>query len=171
MMLMGDEVCRSQFGNNNAYCQDNELGWFDWSDVGKHPDILRFVKSLIRFKKELHLFQLDDVLELDEARDLPHITLHGVRINKPDLSDQSRTIAFSLFHPEKGEHLHIIFNAYWEPLNFQLPPLSQGERWHRLVDTALAVPNDISSLNVAPPISGKYYHVSPRSAVVLIAQP
>lgn len=169
MMLMGDEVCRTQFGNNNAYCQDNPLGWFDWSDVGKHPDILRFVKSLIRFKKELHLFQLDDILEMNIEGDLPYVIWHGVKIGKPDLHDSSRTVAFSLYHPQKGEHLHIMLNSYWEPLNFQLPPLSKGERWHRLVDTALAVPNDISRLNVARPIIGKYYHLSPRSAVVLVA--
>ncbi|MBD2481737.1 glycogen debranching protein GlgX [Planktothrix sp. FACHB-1365] len=170
MLLMGDEVCRTQFGNNNAYCQDNELGWFDWSDVGKHPDVLRFVKSLIRFKKELHLFQLDDVLEVDIESDLPYIMWHGVRLGKPDLNENSRSIACSLYHPEKGEYLHIMLNAYWEPLKFQIPPLSKNERWHRLVDTALVVPNDISSLSVAPPISVKYYHVSPRSAVVLMAQ-
>nr|WP_237746661.1 glycogen debranching protein GlgX [Planktothrix agardhii] len=169
MMLMGDEVCRTQFGNNNAYCQDNPLGWFDWSDVGKHPDVLRFVKSLIRFKKELHLFQLDDILEMNIESNLPYVIWHGVKIGKPDLHDSSRTVAFSLYHPQKGEHLHIMLNSYWEPLNFQLPPLSKGERWHRLVDTALAVPNDISRLNVARPIIGKYYHLSPRSAVVLVA--
>ncbi len=169
MMLMGDEVCRTQQGNNNAYCQDNELGWFDWRDVGKHPDLLRFVKGMIRLKKELQIFQLDDLLATEPSEHLPYITWHGVKLNQPDVGDHSRTIAFSLHHPQAGEHLHIMLNGYWEPLNFQIPPL-KGQKWHRIVDTALAVPNDITSTNVAPAILTSYYRVSARSSVILISK-
>lgn len=170
MLLMGDEVRRTQNGNNNAYCQDNELGWFDWSDVGKHPELLRFVKNLIRFTQRLHIFQIDSILVMDPHSKLPNITWHGVRLNQPDWADYSRSIAFSLRHPEKQEYLHIMLNSYWEPLLFEIPILPKGQRWYRIVDTALAVPNDFCTEKTAPPIQGNHYRVQGRASVILMAQ-
>ncbi|MBS0017339.1 MAG: glycogen debranching protein GlgX [Arthrospira sp. SH-MAG29] len=170
MLLMGDEVRRTQNGNNNAYCQDNELGWFNWSDVGKHPELLRFVKNLIRFTQRLHIFRIESILVMDPNSKLPNITWHGVRLNKPDWADYSRSIAFSLRHPEKQEYLHIMLNSYWEPLLFEIPILPKGQRWYRIVDTALAVPNDFCTEKTAPPIQGNHYRVQGRGSVILMAQ-
>lgn len=170
MLLMGDEVRRTQQGNNNAYCQDNELGWFDWSDISKHPDLLRFVKNLIRFTHRLHIFQIETILVIDPHSKLPNITWHGVHLNQPDFADYSRTIAFSLRHPEKEEHLHIMLNAYWETLLFEIPILPKGQRWYRIVDTALAVPNDFCTEKTAPSIQGNHYRVQGRASVILMAQ-
>ncbi len=171
MLLMGDEVRRTQLGNNNAYCQDSDLSWFDWDCVEKHAGLLRFVKGLLAFIQSLQIFQQEHILAVNYAPDKPHIVWHGPTLGKPDWGENSHVLAFTLLHPEVGEHLHIIFNAYWEPLEFDLPPLYKGEIWHRIVDTSLPSPEDFCDVSSAPKISGGTYYATARSAIVLIAQP
>ena len=167
MILMGDEVRRSQRGNNNGYCQDNELSWFDWSLVSKHDGLLRFVKKLIHFIQELEIFRQEKFLQVTHASQEPHLIWHGKYLGQPDWGEDSHSLAFSLCHPASGEHLYVILNAYWETLNFQLPPLEAGKCWHRIVDTALAAPDDFSDLEVAPRIEQDSYLVTARSSVIL----
>lgn len=170
MLLMGDEVRRTQLGNNNAYCQDNELSWFDWSLVNKHDGLLRFVKKLIHFIQGLEIFRQEQFLEVSYASPEPHLIWHGVYLGQPDWSDYSHTLAFSLCHPAEGEHLHIMLNTYWEPLKFELPPLKPGNHWHRIVDTALSAPDDFSDLETAVKTDQNNYLVAPRSFVVLMGK-
>ncbi|MCU0538128.1 MAG: glycogen debranching protein GlgX, partial [Hydrococcus sp. Prado102] len=138
MLLMGDEVRRSQKGNNNAYCQDNKLSWFDWSAVEKNTDLLRFVKGLTDLIKYFKIFQEENLLEVACESHKPHLTWHGICLSKPDWEYNSHTLAFALRHLEADERLHVMLNAYWEPLAFELPLLGHGDRWHRIIDTALA---------------------------------
>ncbi|HEY9640368.1 MAG TPA: hypothetical protein V6C57_07785, partial [Coleofasciculaceae cyanobacterium] len=98
----------------------------------------------------------------------PHIVWHGVKLGQPDWGEDSHSLAFTLRHPEAGEHLHILLNAYWEPLVFELPPLDKGEAWHQVVDTALPSPDDISLPEVAPRVKSNTYRVMARSSVVLM---
>ena len=168
MLLMGDEIRHTQLGNNNAYCQDNELSWFDWDLVDKHAGLLRFVKKLIKFSQGLEIFREEKFLQVDKVSSKPHIIWHGQRLRQPDWSDDSRCVAFSLCHPPSGERLHIIFNAYWEALEFELPPLKLGDSWHRIVDTSLAAPDDIAEPATSQKIYEDRYLVSPRSSVVLM---
>ncbi|MDJ0743745.1 MAG: glycogen debranching protein GlgX [Xenococcaceae cyanobacterium MO_167.B27] len=168
MLLMGDEVRRTQLGNNNAYCQDNELSWFDWSLVNKHDGLLRFVKKLIHFIQGLEIFRQEQFLEVSYASPEPHLIWHGVYLGQPDWSEYSHSLAFSLCHPAEGEHLHIMLNTYWEPLKFELPPLKPGNHWHRIVDTALSAPDDFSDLETAVKTDQNNYLVAPRSSVVLM---
>lgn len=171
MLLMGDEVRRTQLGNNNAYCQDNELSWFDWDAVEKNTDLMLFVKKIIHFSQSLAIFQEERILEVTYSSHRPHIIWHGVKLEQPDWSDNSHSLAFTLYHPKAGEHLHIILNAHWEPLTFELPPpLYIKERWHRIVDTALPTPEDFCSLQLALPVYGDTYRAEAHSSVVLIAQ-
>ena len=168
MLLMGDEIRHTQFGNNNAYCQDNELSWFDWSLVDKHSDLLRFVKKLIRLKQELNIFSEKQFLQVNKVGSKPYIIWHGQRLQQPDWSEDSHTIAFSLHHPYSEEHLHVILNAYWEPLEFELPSLLLGNSWHRIIDTALPSPEDFSDIRTAIEVYGDRYLAAPRSSVVLL---
>ncbi|MGK7948781.1 MAG: glycogen debranching protein GlgX [Xenococcaceae cyanobacterium] len=168
MLLMGDEVRRTQLGNNNAYCQDNELSWFDWSLLTKHNGLLRFVKKLIHFIQGLAIFRQEKFLEVTYASQEPHLIWHGQYLGQPDWREESRHLAFSLCHPANGERLHIILNAYWKPLNFELPPLEPGKYWHRIVDTALPAPNDFSDLETAVKINQESYLVTARSSVILM---
>jgi isoamylase len=130
MLLMGDEVRRTQYGNNNAYCQDNEISWFKWENLDSHRPLLEFVKKLIRFRRRHPVFQAETywVIYEDQA---PDIVWHGVKLNQPDWSDESHSLAFSL-KDKDGQHLlHFIVNAYWEPLTFELPPLEdEAKKWY-----------------------------------------
>ena len=167
MISMGDEIRRTQKGNNNAYCQ-NELTWFDWSQIEQQPDFLRFVKELIGFSQSLKIFEYEYPLSLTVNNERPYIFWHGVQLNKPDWSEDSHCIAFNLCHPEYNEQLYVILNSYWEPLNFELPHLNYGEHWHRIIDTSLPFPLDFQSPETAPIVKEKYYQAGARSSVVLL---
>ena len=167
MLLMGDEVRRTQGGNNNAYCQDNEVSWFDWGSVETQADMLRFMRHMIRFNREHRLFQEERFWTTPGP---PDIDWHGIRLGQPDWGEDSHTLAFSLRYEAMGEHLHIILNAYWDSLAFELPPLPAGQRWYRVVDTVLPSPEDFSEPGTEPPIIGDTYWVAARAVVILTAR-
>jgi glycogen operon protein len=171
MLLMGDEARRTQRGNNNPYCQDNETSWFDWTLVKKHGDIHRFAKTLIavRMNRDLPIERLD--LTLNELLRRQPVTWHGVRLNAPDWSHDSHTLAATVGLLGYPVLLHIIVNAFWQPLEFQIPALGEThDAWRRCVDTYLDSPDDIMSWKDAPPLKQATYLVQPRSVVVLIAR-
>jgi glycogen operon protein len=168
MILMGDEVRRTQRGNNNAYCQDNEISWFDWTLVEKHADLLRFVRLLIERR------QLRDV-EHERRRTSLNTLLaeakkawHGVKLNQPDWRDNSHSVALFAELGREKQFVHVILNAYWEPLDFELPKLEE-RTWRRWIDTARESPDDIVPTQKAPPIAGETYRAEARSVVLLIA--
>ena len=142
-------------GNNSKCC--------------KNPDLLRFVTGLIKCSQCLEMFQQEKILTVTFGSHEPHIIWHGVCLGEPDWGMDSHALAFSLRHPQAGEYLHIILNAYWEPLEFEIPPVGKDEAWHRIVDTSLNSPDDFYPLETAPIFSKKLYAVEARSAVVLMA--
>lgn len=171
MLLMGDEVRRTQKGNNNAYCQDNEISWFDWALLDKHPDVHRFVKQLIALRlnrplpKEWRDLTLNEILRNQPAK------WHGVKLDCPDWGPQSHTIAADIALPRGQLVLHIIVNAFWEPLTFEIPAIgSMYDGWRRCIDTFLPSPDDVHDFAAAPLIGDSSYTVHPRSLVVLIAK-
>jgi isoamylase len=167
MMLMGDEVRRTQHGNNNAYCHDNQTSWYDWDLATREAGLLRFVRESLNVRKSSFLFT-DQHFWGEPGSAI--VTWHGVDLGRPDFSDDSHTLALELSHPGGAEHLHIIFNAYWEALDFTLPDLPAGQRWHRLIDTALASPEDLSDPPRPLTQGQNQYTVSPRSTVILTAK-
>ncbi|MEL6332750.1 MAG: glycogen debranching protein GlgX [Cyanobacteria bacterium J06626_26] len=171
MMLMGDEVLRSQQGNNNAYCQNNELSWFDWDAVTTQNKFLRFVKEIIAFIQSLKVFKHDYPLIVTPQPILePAIVWHGVRLGNPDWSHYSHSLAYTLSYRKHNELLHIMLNAFHNPLTFELPPLPAGQHWRRIVDTALAAPEDFCPVEAAPKIDSNIYQVEPRASVILMAR-
>lgn len=168
MLLMGDEIRRTQLGNNNAYCHDNELSWFNWELVETEAGLLRFVTEMIRFTQTHAIFREEKFWVLPNGNEA-HITWHGPHLNQPDWSDNSHTIAFTLNHPPSGDRLHIMYNAYWRPINFELPPLGQKEHWRRIVDTSLPSPDNFCVLREAPIVQNGLYQVLDRSSVILMA--
>jgi glycogen operon protein len=162
MLLMGDEVRRTQGGNNNTYCQDNETGWFDWNDVRRHRDLYDFVRGLIRFRGAHILFRWERFW--GSASDAPQLTWHGVQLHEPDWRHDSRTLAFELSLPDGTERLYVMLNAFWKPLAFALPP---DAGWLRVVDTSLPAPDDIAAPGAEVTISGSEYCVPARAVVVL----
>ncbi len=172
MLLMGDEVRRTQRGNNNAYCQDNELSWFDWTLLKKHADLHRFAKLMVSLRGRRDMAKEDLGLSLNELLRQAHIEWHGVKLNQPDWNDESRTLAFTMRSLRGRFLLHGILNAYWEALNFELPPVTEGHdrRWRRCIDTALDSPEDIREPAEGPVIQATTYLVQPRSIVILLAR-
>jgi glycogen operon protein len=168
MILMGDEVRHTQLGNNNAYCQDNELSWFDWSALDKQADLLRFVRCLIHGSQKLALLQRERLLDVTPGSQQPNLVWHGTALEQPDWSPESRCLAFTLYHPQANEHLHVILNAHWELLTFELPDLQDGKFWRRIIDTSLSSPDDYCVLEVAPPVKENIYQAADRSCVVLV---
>jgi len=169
MLLMGDEVRRTQGGNNNAYCQDGKISWFDWSLLDRHADIHRFVKGLTGFRQRRDVVVEKDKLSLNQLLERAKIDWHGVALNRPDWSEHSHSLAFTLRSVRGRFLLHGMFNAYWEPLSFELPPVpAESEQpWRRCLDTALTSPDDFWPWEKAPFVEQPNYVVQPRSVVIL----
>jgi isoamylase len=172
MISMGDEVRRTQKGNNNAYCQDNETSWFDWTLVAKHADIRRFV-SILNFGRLFRASRLEQqTLSLNEILREANKTWHGVKLGQPDWSDSSHSLAISAESQNKNLMAYLILNAYWEPLEFELPPLAgaYGNSWSRWIDTTLDSPDDITEWGKALKVPRGTYRAGPRSVVLLFAR-
>jgi glycogen operon protein len=171
MLLMGDEVRRTQCGNNNGFCQNNEISWFDWTLVDEHAGLHRFVRELIalRMNRDLPLEVLD--MTLNELLRRQPVQWHGVKLNSPDWGHQSHTLAATVRLLGYPLQLHIIINAYWETLEFEIPTLSQAQdSWRRCVDTFRDSPADICGWANAPTLQGSTCWVQPRSVVLLLAE-
>jgi isoamylase len=167
MLLMGDEFRRTQCGNNNAYCQDNELSWLDWNLLKQHPDIHRFVKMMIAFRERRDVVLEDSTLTLNQLLQQAQLKWHGTVLNSPDWSDDSHSIAFTLASMRGRFTVHAMVNAYWEKLAFELPSDANGHRWCRWIDTSLSAPDDICEWEQAPLVPQPVYAVMPRSIAIL----
>ncbi len=169
MILMGDEVRRSQGGNNNAYGQDNEVSWFDWSLVEKHSDLHRFVRLLADRRLLRTVEHEHRRTSLAEIIRQANKAWHGVKLNQPDWGDGSHSLVLGAELRQEGLRFHLILNAYWEPLTFELPTLEDGAPWRRWIDTALDSPQDIVPWQEAPDVPGLTYRTESRSVVMLVA--
>ena len=171
MISMGDEVKRTQLGNNNAYCHDNELTWFDWSLPEKNNSLFRFVKMLIKFRLERDLSKDEYSMNLKQLLEQATMTWHGVNLNKPDWSENSHTIALAVQSLNKKNVMHYMINAYSNPLQFELPAATNGKGyvWKRWMDTGLQSPEDICLRNDAKEAKNSYF-VDAHSMAVLFAQ-
>ena len=169
MIHMGDEVRRTQHGNNNAYCQNNEITWFDWSLLEKRADILRFVRHLTRLRAGLYKQKSMQSAGIARLFAQARIEWHGVKLKEPDWSDDSHTIAFTVAADRRGRLFHFIINAYWKALDFALPTTCGEGHWRRLIDTSLESPCDIVDLRRATAVKTSCYRAAPRSVVMLFS--
>jgi isoamylase len=181
MLLMGDEARRTQGGNNNAYCQDNEISWMDWRLVERNADLVRFTSELIAFRRRYpNLRRSSWFTGRTNERGLADIVWHGTRLLSPGWNDpSSRVLAFTLAgFPGDGADdgqahdtdLHVVLNLEWQDLDFEIPPVP-GRRWVRVIDTAAASPSDVRSPSEAAVEPGPTVRVCDRSVVVLVSQP
>jgi glycogen operon protein len=170
MILGGDEFRRTQRGNNNAYCQDNEISWYDWNMLNKHYEIFRFTREMIVFRKRNRVLRTQDFYT---DRDISWFASSG---KSPQWSHQERTLG-CMIHAHRhsvgplGQALCFLFNAETFKVRFKLPRPPSGEQWHSVVDTARPSPYDIREAGqeelLMPPDS---YRVQPKSMVILIAK-
>jgi glycogen operon protein len=179
MMLGGDEFARSQQGNNNAYCQDNETKWFDWTEVSRNSDLVEFFRKTIAFTRRFPVLQrrkflLGKDLDADGIPDLQWFAPDGGELRWQDPG--ARTLCYQLENSDDGtqldvERLFFILNAHFEPQWVKLPPLGASRRWRRAIDTSLAGGADFAEpgeeVAIDPP---DYYIANPRTTVVLLAR-
>jgi glycogen operon protein len=168
MLLGGDEIGRTQGGNNNAWCQDNDVSWVDWSLLARNAELYRFVSRLIRFRKA-HRSLRRRVFFEDEAK--PPVAWHGARLGHPDWDGESRALGMHLGGVHGDEPIYLFANAHWEPCRFELPTLRAPRRWRRFVDTSREPGADVAEPGSEPPLpSPAAYVAGPRSVVVLVGR-
>ncbi len=170
MLLAGDEVLRTQKGNNNAYCQNNEISWFDWSLVEKNSDILRFTREMIAFRKRHPSLTSNHYFSGDQSKsqhEVPDITWYDKDLQKPDWSDpESQMLACTIARVSADEQdIHVIFNMSETDIEVKLPLIS-GRSWELALDTSRPSPLDIKPFPASIPVNDGY-KVEKRSIVVL----
>jgi glycogen operon protein len=170
MMIAGDEFGRTQKGNNNAYCQDNEISWLDWGMLNNNSELFRFTQQLIHFRKLHGCLQRRDFFE-DDPQGTPPISWHGIQLNQPNWGKDSHSVAFYLL-PSRDEscHIFVISNMAAKKQTFQVPSVTPMH-WYRFADTALKTPNDISKFGEAKRMKDQTrYTAQARSTVILVAK-
>jgi isoamylase len=179
MILMGDEVGRTQYGNNNAYCHDNELNWLDWSAMAERAGLLRFFQNCIAFRhahpalrSRTHMRHQDYM-----GTGSPDLSWHGTEAWQPDWSNGSRALAFMLCggHAKGGsvydDNIYVAMNTYWDALWFHPPQLAPGKKWHLAINTSMASPEDIWAFGSEPVLGDQgSIMLGQRSVVVLVGR-
>ena len=175
MILGGDELLRTQRGNNNAWCQDNEMSWIDWSLAETNADFMQFVQRMIAMRKRHHVLRRKTFLNT-EVSPTPDIVWHGLEPCEPDWSEPSRSIAFALDGRRNDRNLldrdiYVAMNAHWESKVSKIPASPSGRPWRRSVDTALPSPDDALPHDTGPRIEILHpYRVESRSMIILISE-
>jgi isoamylase len=172
MFAAGDEARRTQNGNNNAYCQDNETSWFDWKLVETNRDLHRFWKRMIELRKRHATLRRGQFfMGAVNERGLTDVTWHGTKLAMPGWSDpDARALAMTLAGFHGDPDLHVMLNMHWESLDFELPAVP-GWTWRKAVDTFQAPPLDIADPGRELPLSGNTCAVQGQSVVVLVSAP
>lgn len=179
MILMGDEIARTKYGNNNTYCHDNELTWLDWARLDHNRDIFEFFKHCIAFRKahpvlrEKHHFHHQDMV----GSGYPDISWHSTRAWQVDWGEHVRTLAFMLCgeHAMNGamldDYIYVAMNMHWEDHEFELPQLPHHLQWHVSVNTGDDITPKAHSLGEEPPLADQHYFlVGARSVVILVGK-
>jgi isoamylase len=171
MMLAGDEVRRTQRGNNNAYCQHNELSWFDWDLVESNAGLLRYWKRIIEFRKQHPALRGNAFFSGQRnERGMPDVAWHGCRLNAPGWNDpEARVLAFTLAGFKGDADIHAMINMFWERLDFDVPPLAD-RYWFIAADTSRECPDDIADPGDELQYFGDTYGVEGRSIAVLVSK-
>lgn len=168
MLLMGDECGRTQQGNNNAYCHDGELTWFDWRLLESNAELFRFCREMIRFRRSQPLLRSQNF----DGPDAPELTWHGTQAHRADWSGTSRVLAWQRTQVvgNRVESIYTAMNMYWEPLEFELPYPPRGTQWRLAVNTAAKSPEDIWMPSEEPALGDQArMSVDGRSILVLLA--
>jgi len=163
MLLGGDEFRRTQLGNNNAYCQDNEMSWFDWSLVEKQKEIHRFTRGMIAFRRA-HSALRKEVFYTDA--DIKWFAPNGAT---PDWMDQRQKSFACLILGQSEPDLFLMFNADSRSVDFSIPALPGSQIWRLAVDTARTAPDDLYEAGNEPSMQGQIsFRVEPRSSAILL---
>lgn len=173
MILAGDERGRTQWGNNNPYCHDNELTWVDWTPNPLTDELVRFTGDLVRFRAAHPAIRTEHYLSGRELRPgLQEMSWHGVRAGHPDWSDGSRLLAVMRCAPHEGgiDCVYAVSSAHWEDVEVELPGLPDNTLWRLAVDTSAAPHADSFAVGREPILGDQHsLRVGPRTTLVLCA--
>src|ERR1019366_9547901 len=165
MLLGGDEFRRTQGGNNNAYCQDNETSWVDWTHLEQHQEIYRFAHGMIAFRRA------HPILSKEQFYTDAEIHWFGPQGGVPNWADPKEKQFACLIHEDEQHALCLMFNAGADAVDFGLPTVLPGARWHLAVDTSREAPLDLFAAGEEPLWEDlQTYHLSPRSSAILLAR-
>jgi glycogen operon protein len=165
MLLGGDEFRRTQGGNNNAYCQDNETSWIDWSNLEKHQEIYRFAQGMIAFRLAHPILSTEQFYTDAEVQWL------GPQGGRPNWTDPSEKYFACLIREDEQRALCILLNAGLGAVDFRLPPLLAGTQWHLSVDTFGETPHDLFAAGKEPLLQyPQTYLLKPRCSAILLAR-
>ena len=176
MIYGGDEFGNSQNGNNNAYCQDNQVGWIDWKALKKNESLFQFVKNAIAFRKEHPILHVPgEMYGVDyQTRGLPDVSLHGERAWYMNSENTSRLLGImycgAYAHRADGSEdasIYVAYNFHWEDRIFALPNLAGYRKWKKVIDTSAVEENGF--LEQKQETYSKKLKVTPRTIVVLMA--
>jgi glycogen operon protein len=165
MLLGGDEFRRTQGGNNNAYCQDNETSWHDWSCLEQHREIFRFTRGMIAFRGAHPM--------LSQGQFYTDAEIHwfGPQGGLPNWTDPKEKQFACLIHEDEQHALYLMFNVGAVAVEFGLPPELPGTRWHLAVDTSREAPQDLFSPGEEPCWeNSQIYRLSSQSSAILLAR-
>lgn len=171
MFFAGDEFCNTQFGNNNAYCQDNEVSWLDWTRLEKYREIHDFVRFMIRFRKEHPILRKKTKLA---ACQLPAISIHnGYPYNS--VTEHNTHLIGILFAGRneadtKDDLIFFSINTYWEPLTLQMPALTNGMEWKVVIDTNCEYADGVNFESMTEKFSENTVRVPARTVIVFVAE-
>ncbi len=161
MLHMGDEYGHTKNGNNNTWCQDNELSWFLWNELEKNSDFYRFYLLMIAFRKQNSELRHSTFLTKSD------IDWHGKQIEKPNWHEQDSFLAFTLKGPERA--IFVAFNAQDQITKVEIPTSPQKTEWHWVVNTASSSPADFNEHPENFPVQGNSYMMDAYSAIILIS--
>ncbi len=165
MLLGGDEFRRTQGGNNNAYCQDNETSWHDWHYLETHREIFRFASGMIAFRRA------HPVLSKEQFYADADINWFGAQGGLPDWTDPKAKQFACLIHEDEQRALYLMFNAANVASDFSLPPAAQSTRWHLAIDTSHPIPQDMFAAGEEPLLDyPQTYLLAPRSSAILVTR-
>lgn len=179
MILMGDEMGRTQYGNNNTYCHDNELNWLNWAFIEKNADLFAFARHIINFRRQHPVLRNKEHYRNRDYKNSGYadITFHGTKAWYADWSETNTVFAFMLDgdHAKNGYErdntIYVAINMYWDALDFNLPQLSENNKWHVAINTAMAHPETFYLRNEEPLLDNQNsFIVGARSVVVLIGK-
>lgn len=173
MLLAGDEFRRTQMGNNNAYCQDNEISWIDWTLYQQHEDIYEFCRNMIALRRNHPILRRDHYFtgELDPQTGFADVEWHGVKLGQQGFGYNDHALSYTLSGMGHDKTFHVIVNAYWESMTFEIPRLPAGWLWLVIADTSHDAPDDFYETGYEKPLSPKArdYIAGPRSVVILMS--
>ncbi|WP_349672422.1 alpha-amylase [Lacrimispora sp.] len=179
LFMAGDEFGNTQSGNNNAYCQDNDISWLNWNLLKTNRDLFEFVKAVIAFRKAHPVFhRREEAKNMDYlACGVPDVSYHGVKPWYPEYENFRRQLGILYWgdYARKADgtadnHFYTAYNLHWEPHSFDLPNLPKKHQWHVVFHTDKQEENGKYEEGNEPVLEGKSFPVPPRTIVVFIGK-